>query len=185
MTNCYVPVSLIQGVSDRFAKPISVDGPGRVRMRHRCKRCSSTFAAREALRAHARSKHPLNYYLPRLGIAAVLGLVFVLGGYAVLTREPPAQEVGAPITHVRGREEEEDGAGQHSHHTQQIHGFFAIKSSPSEKYKRWDSNPRTPTGQGPQPCAFDQAWHKVAPVGQAKRLAPRKTAKRYAKNMNR
>ena len=22
----------------------------------------------------------------------------------------------------------------------------------------WDSNPRTPTGQGPKPCAFDQAW---------------------------
>src|SRR5213593_2327389 len=22
----------------------------------------------------------------------------------------------------------------------------------------WDSNPRTPTGQGPEPCAFDLAW---------------------------
>ena len=22
----------------------------------------------------------------------------------------------------------------------------------------WDSNPRTPTRQGPQPCAFDLAW---------------------------
>ena len=22
----------------------------------------------------------------------------------------------------------------------------------------WDLNPRTPTGQGPKPCAFDQAW---------------------------
>ena len=22
----------------------------------------------------------------------------------------------------------------------------------------WDLNPRTPTGQGPEPCAFDLAW---------------------------
>ncbi len=22
----------------------------------------------------------------------------------------------------------------------------------------WDSNPRTPSGQGPKPCAFDLAW---------------------------
>ncbi|MFZ8857041.1 MAG: hypothetical protein ACO2O1_02190 [Candidatus Caldarchaeales archaeon] len=64
-------------------------------MRHRCKRCGSTFATREALRAHVRSKHPLNYYLPRFGIAAVLGLVFVLSGYAVLTRY--VIDVGPPF----------------------------------------------------------------------------------------
>jgi hypothetical protein len=69
-------------------------------MKHRCKRCGSTFASREALRAHVRSKQPLSYYLPRFGFAAVLGLVFVLGGYAVLTREPPAQAVGAPISGI-------------------------------------------------------------------------------------
>ena len=22
----------------------------------------------------------------------------------------------------------------------------------------WDLNPRTPTGQGPEPCAFDLSW---------------------------
>jgi hypothetical protein len=69
-------------------------------MRHRCKRCGSTFATREALRTHVRSKHPLSYYLPRFGFAAVLGLVVVLGGYAVPTREPPAQAVGAPISGI-------------------------------------------------------------------------------------
>jgi hypothetical protein len=64
-------------------------------MRHRCKRCGSTFATREALRAHVRSKHPLSYYLPWFGIAVVLGLVFVLGGYAVLTRY--VIDVGPPF----------------------------------------------------------------------------------------
>jgi hypothetical protein len=80
--------------------PYLLTCPVRWRMRHRRKRCGSTFATREALRAHVRSRHPLSYYLPRFGFAAVLGLVFVLGGYAVLTREPPAQAVGAPISGI-------------------------------------------------------------------------------------
>src|SRR6266702_1592066 len=29
----------------------------------------------------------------------------------------------------------------------------------------WDLNPRTPTGQGPEPCAFDLAWQP--PLGGA------------------
>jgi len=69
-------------------------------MRHRCRRCGSTFATKEALRAHVRAKHPLSYHLPRFGFAAVLGLVVLLGGYFVLTREPPARAVGAPISGI-------------------------------------------------------------------------------------
>jgi hypothetical protein len=34
---------------------------------------------------------------------------------------------------------------------------------------RWDSNPRTPTGQEPQSCAFDLAWQLPRETGQ-KRL---------------
>ncbi len=69
-------------------------------MRHRCRRCGSTFATREALTAHVRSKHPLSYYAPKAGYISAIALVVLLGGYVVLTREPPARAVGAPISGI-------------------------------------------------------------------------------------
>src|SRR5438093_5142223 len=39
--------------------------------------------------------------------------------------------------------------------------FQGLKISPLAEVKwcgGWDLNPRTPTGQGPEPCAFDLSW---------------------------
>ncbi len=69
-------------------------------MKHRCKRCGAAFGSKEALTAHVRSKHPLSYHIPRLSFTAAIGLVVLLGGFAVLTREPPALAVGAPISGI-------------------------------------------------------------------------------------
>ncbi|MDJ0275129.1 MAG: C2H2-type zinc finger protein [Nitrososphaerota archaeon] len=88
-------------VSERFAKDNYAGAVLAVlRMRYRCRSCGATFASREALRAHIRSKHPVSYYAPRIGYVSALVLVALVGGYLVLAREPPAQAVGAPISGI-------------------------------------------------------------------------------------
>src|SRR5438874_11869735 len=36
--------------------------------------------------------------------------------------------------------------------------FWGSDNGPVKWRGGWDLNPRTPTGQGPEPCAFDLSW---------------------------
>src|SRR5213594_4540963 len=36
--------------------------------------------------------------------------------------------------------------------------FWGSDNGPVKWCGGWDLNPRTPTGQGPEPCAFDLSW---------------------------
>ncbi|MEN3047511.1 MAG: hypothetical protein ABDH63_01845 [Candidatus Caldarchaeales archaeon] len=69
-------------------------------MRYRCRRCGATFGSENALRAHERARHPLRFYGVRLGYLSAVAVALLLGGYLVLSRQPPPSVVGAPISGI-------------------------------------------------------------------------------------
>ncbi|MCS7117430.1 MAG: hypothetical protein NZ957_01405 [Thaumarchaeota archaeon] len=69
-------------------------------MRYRCRRYEATFGSETALKAHARAKHPHTYYAPKVAYISAITAIVLVGGYLILSRQPPPHAVGAPVSGI-------------------------------------------------------------------------------------